>query len=173
MKSEILSCTHDDIYFLETNDKTRGANITNIFVSNPEKQISKCKTKRKLKNKFHPTLEFFAGTETSKTTMPSKASRSVAVANNGNDRRLDSENCNHSLSTRMKSSLEDIPNKSSRRHSLEMYEEAANMLGLSCSQTNNCRCIECQCHYFDYNEEIDFEDESDYLVDHASACTIQ
>ncbi|KAF7263747.1 hypothetical protein GWI33_001279, partial [Rhynchophorus ferrugineus] len=32
----------------------------------------------------------------------------------------------------------------SRRSSIDLYEEAAAILGLSCSQTDDCRCIECQ-----------------------------
>lgn len=31
-----------------------------------------------------------------------------------------------------------------RRRSLDLYNEAAAILGLTCSQTNDCRCIECQ-----------------------------
>lgn len=36
--------------------------------------------------------------------------------------------------------------KSSRRNSLDLYEEAATILGLTCSQTDSCKCIECQVH---------------------------
>lgn len=32
----------------------------------------------------------------------------------------------------------------SRRNSIDLYEEAAAILGLTCSQTDNCKCIECQ-----------------------------
>ncbi|KAF2901842.1 hypothetical protein ILUMI_04345 [Ignelater luminosus] len=31
-----------------------------------------------------------------------------------------------------------------RRSSIDLYEEAAAILGLTCSQTDSCRCIECQ-----------------------------
>lgn len=33
---------------------------------------------------------------------------------------------------------------SSRKSSLDLYEEAATILGLTCSQTDSCKCIECQ-----------------------------
>lgn len=32
----------------------------------------------------------------------------------------------------------------SRKNSLDLYEEAATILGLTCSQTDSCKCIECQ-----------------------------
>ncbi|KAH0811472.1 hypothetical protein GEV33_011315 [Tenebrio molitor] len=31
-----------------------------------------------------------------------------------------------------------------RRSSIDLYEEAASILGLTCSQTDDCKCIECQ-----------------------------
>ncbi|GJQ82764.1 hypothetical protein Trydic_g19772 [Trypoxylus dichotomus] len=63
--------------------------------------------------------------------------------------------------------------KNTRRSSIDLYEEAASILGLTCAQTDNCKCIECQCHYFDFEEEIDFSTGGDCMVDHTSTCTIQ
>lgn len=34
-----------------------------------------------------------------------------------------------------------------RRSSIDLYEEAAAILGLTCSQTDSCRCIECQVNF--------------------------
>ncbi|CAH1183022.1 unnamed protein product [Ceutorhynchus assimilis] len=64
---------------------------------------------------------------------------------------------------------------------IDLYEEAAAILGLSCTQTDDCRCIECQGHYFDFEEEIEFPvagNGADYAgkllkMDHASSCSIQ
>lgn len=33
-----------------------------------------------------------------------------------------------------------------------MYREAAKALGIDCSLSSTCRCIECQSRYFDYDE---------------------
>lgn len=37
---------------------------------------------------------------------------------------------------------------SSRRNSLDLYEEAATILGLTCSQTDSCQCLECQVRHY-------------------------
>ncbi|RZC35921.1 hypothetical protein BDFB_003587, partial [Asbolus verrucosus] len=60
----------------------------------------------------------------------------------------------------------------SRRSSIDLYEEAASILGLTCSQTDDCKCIECQCHYFDFEDDIDYSN-GECVVDHSSSCTIQ
>ncbi|KAJ3637144.1 hypothetical protein MTP99_000627 [Tenebrio molitor] len=59
-----------------------------------------------------------------------------------------------------------------RRSSIDLYEEAASILGLTCSQTDDCKCIECQCHYFDFDDDLECAN-SDCVVDHNSSCTIQ
>ncbi|KAL3286642.1 hypothetical protein HHI36_001141 [Cryptolaemus montrouzieri] len=67
----------------------------------------------------------------------------------------------------------------SRRNSLDLYREAAAILGLTCQQTDDCKCIECQCHYFDFDEEIDFTTTGgEYLMTSgvsgtSSSCCIQ
>lgn len=38
----------------------------------------------------------------------------------------------------------------SRKNSLDLYEEAATILGLTCSQTDSCKCIECQVNLLVY-----------------------
>lgn len=38
----------------------------------------------------------------------------------------------------------DTQSRNSRRSSIDLYEEAASILGLTCAQTDNCKCIECQ-----------------------------
>lgn len=34
--------------------------------------------------------------------------------------------------------------RTSRKSSAELYREAAQMLGLSCTLSDNCRCLDCQ-----------------------------
>lgn len=47
----------------------------------------------------------------------------------------------------------------------EMYREAAKLLGIDCSLSSSCRCMDCQSRYFEYdpdNEQIDdYEGDSD------------
>jgi Domain of unknown function (DUF4802) len=43
----------------------------------------------------------------------------------------------------------------------EMYREAAKLLGLDCSLSSSCRCMECQSRYFDYDPETEQMDDSD------------
>lgn len=33
---------------------------------------------------------------------------------------------------------------SSRKNSMDLYEEAATILGLTCAETDDCKCLECQ-----------------------------
>ncbi|CAO1344066.1 unnamed protein product [Diamesa tonsa] len=47
---------------------------------------------------------------------------------------------------------------SQRKSSKELYREAAKLLGIACSLTDNCRCIECQSRYFDCDDEYDMDD---------------
>lgn len=42
------------------------------------------------------------------------------------------------------SSSTTVENCRSRRNSIDLYEEAASILGLTCSQTDDCKCLECQ-----------------------------
>lgn len=43
----------------------------------------------------------------------------------------------------------------------EMYREAAKLLGIDCSLSSSCRCMECQSRYFDYDPETEQLDDSD------------
>lgn len=36
------------------------------------------------------------------------------------------------------------PGKEATKSSYELYQEAADLLGLSCSLCDNCRCVDCQ-----------------------------
>ncbi|EDW59998.2 uncharacterized protein Dvir_GJ21119 [Drosophila virilis] len=63
--------------------------------------------------------------------------------------------------------------QANRSSSYELYQEAAEILGLSCSLCDNCRCLDCQSGYFDcaddddesYSEQSlmdEYDDEYDY-----------
>ncbi|XP_030558070.1 uncharacterized protein DDB_G0283357, partial [Drosophila novamexicana] len=63
--------------------------------------------------------------------------------------------------------------QANRSSSYELYQEAADILGLSCSLCDNCRCLDCQSGYFDcaddddesYSEQSlmdEYDDEYDY-----------
>ncbi|XP_068146025.1 AF4/FMR2 family member lilli [Drosophila tropicalis] len=52
--------------------------------------------------------------------------------------------------------------KPQTRSSFELYQEAADILGLSCSLCDNCRCLDCQSGYFDCaNDDDDYDDDDD------------
>lgn len=158
MKGEIISCAHKDIYFLETNTKSESTDLANLFASPAGREMVKYKPRTKLKHKLNPALEFFIHNKTKKTVPQDN--------NNKANQQETSIKCGKATQTETQS-------KSSRRSSIDLYEEAASILGLTCAQTDNCKCIECQCHYFDFEEEIDFSTGGEYMVDHTSTCAIQ
>ncbi|XP_037954916.1 uncharacterized protein DDB_G0283357 [Teleopsis dalmanni] len=56
--------------------------------------------------------------------------------------------------------------QSQQKSSHELYKEAAQLLGLSCTLCDNCRCLDCQSGYFDCDDsdsysELSFMDEYD------------
>ncbi|XP_063701902.1 uncharacterized protein LOC134831976 [Culicoides brevitarsis] len=68
-----------------------------------------------------------------------------------------------------KNSLEDISTASSKnsvsksikstcKSSKELYREAAELLGLSCTLSDNCRCLDCQSGYFDCDDSDSMSD---------------
>ncbi|KAG5675771.1 hypothetical protein PVAND_005646 [Polypedilum vanderplanki] len=42
-----------------------------------------------------------------------------------------------------------------------MYREAAKLLGIDCSLSSSCRCMDCQSRYFEYDPETEQMDDSD------------
>ncbi|XP_021916086.1 uncharacterized protein LOC110828073 [Zootermopsis nevadensis] len=72
--------------------------------------------------------------------------------------------------------------KERRKSSTELYREAAALLGLTCSMNDSCRCIECQSHYFDFDDD-DRRTETglaagtpallDHVLSHPMTCSLQ
>ncbi|XP_033208362.1 uncharacterized protein LOC117167489 [Belonocnema kinseyi] len=69
-----------------------------------------------------------------------------------------------------------------RKSSAELYKEAVEILGLTCSLSDSCRCIDCQSNYFDYDDEYgDTKPELaagtpillDHALSHPLTCSIQ
>lgn len=56
----------------------------------------------------------------------------------------------------------------------EMYREAAKLLGIDCSLSSSCRCMDCQSRYFEYDPDIeqtyDDDNEDDDVSDTDSSC---
>ncbi|XP_044263762.1 uncharacterized protein LOC123010736 [Tribolium madens] len=158
MKGEIINCpTHKDIYFLETNTKSENTNLVNLFASPAGREMFKYKPRPKLKQKLNPALEFFIQSKSANSSGQDTSHKSTTTVDN---------KCSTSASSPVSEGCR------SRRSSIDLYEEAASILGLTCSQTDDCKCIECQCHYFDFEEDIDYPS-SECVVDHSSSCTIQ
>ncbi|XP_017776498.1 PREDICTED: uncharacterized protein LOC108562606 [Nicrophorus vespilloides] len=156
MKGDIISCQHKDIYFLETNTKSESTDLANLFASPTGREMIEYKHRTKLKHKQNPALEFIMQNKSEKTASSSESKKAQEV----NASKCSGSGVNQTERT-------------SRRNSIDLYEEAAAILGLTCSQTDDCRCIECQCHYFDFEEEIDFPTGRECVVDHNSYCSIQ
>ncbi|KAH8413763.1 hypothetical protein KR222_007827, partial [Zaprionus bogoriensis] len=55
--------------------------------------------------------------------------------------------------------------KQATRSSYELYQEAADILGLSCSLCDNCRCLDCQSGYFDCADDDDESYSEQSLMD--------
>ncbi|XP_067207410.1 uncharacterized protein [Linepithema humile] len=70
-----------------------------------------------------------------------------------------------------------------RKSSAELYKEAVEILGLTCSLTDSCRCIDCQSNYFDCDDDCadagtELAAGTPILLDHAlshhlTVCSIQ
>ncbi|PSN48600.1 hypothetical protein C0J52_22218 [Blattella germanica] len=72
--------------------------------------------------------------------------------------------------------------KERRKSSTELYREAAALLGLTCSMTDSCRCIECQSRYFDFDDDDRRTDTGlaagtpallDHVLTHPMTCSLQ
>lgn len=174
MKGDLLGdCpvkNQNDIYFLETNIKSESSNLANLFAPTNDTRATemfKYKPRPKLKQKMYPTLEFFVQ---NKSTSDSQT----------NEPKSRSDSCNEKTP---KEDHEPGPSASSpsesRRNSLDLYREAASILGLTCQLTDDCDCLECQCHYFDFDEDVDFSATGgEYLITSgvsgtSSTCCIQ
>ncbi|KAL1512684.1 hypothetical protein ABEB36_002239 [Hypothenemus hampei] len=171
MKGRIINCSpHQDIYFLETHAKNEENNLENLFVSPAGREMLKYKPNTKLKQKIHPNYEFLS-------TIQNPNGQSSLNNDSNNSKPMEKpieKTCSSPLEMPSTSSSGDQHEK----NSLVLYEEAAAILGLTCSQTDDCRCIECQCHYFDFEEEIDFPTSGNEYgqllnVDHTFSCSIQ
>nr|XP_044249175.1 myosin-G heavy chain isoform X2 [Drosophila takahashii] len=51
------------------------------------------------------------------------------------------------------------------KSSYELYQEAADILGLSCSLCDNCRCLDCQSGYFDCDDDDESYSEQSLMDD--------
>ncbi|XP_014297827.2 uncharacterized protein LOC103574236 [Microplitis demolitor] len=69
-----------------------------------------------------------------------------------------------------------------RKSSAELYKEAVEILGLTCSLTDSCRCLDCQSNYFDCDDDCgDARTELaagtpillDHALSHPLTCSIQ
>ncbi|XP_050294710.1 uncharacterized protein LOC126734915 isoform X2 [Anthonomus grandis grandis] len=183
MKGRIINCSpHQDIYFLEThNAKNEESNLENLFVSPAGREMLKyTKPGAKLKQKINPNLEFLT-TIHNPAKVSQRQSRELQCTNKPPTIATKCEiagECSTSNVVVPSTSTSTVNDVTNTKSSLDLYEEAAAILGLSCSQTDDCRCIECQCHYFDFEEEIDFPTSgNDYGkligVEHTSSCSIQ
>ncbi|XP_069696102.1 uncharacterized protein [Periplaneta americana] len=72
--------------------------------------------------------------------------------------------------------------KERRKSSTELYREAAALLGLTCSMSDSCRCIECQSRYFDFDDDDRRTDTGlaagtpallDHVLTHPMTCSLQ
>ncbi|GLV39674.1 uncharacterized protein CBL_08260 [Carabus blaptoides fortunei] len=154
MTGDILSfAAHKDIYYLETKTKSQTSeDLVNLFASPAGRELVKYKPKAKTKYKANPAaaIDFFAFKTPGDPTTPEPKPGGDSPG---------------------KGTTPGRPQ--TRRKSLELYNEAATILGLTCSQTNDCKCIECQCHYFDdFEEDLDYASTDSY-TDHQSLCSIQ
>ncbi|XP_034120568.1 uncharacterized protein LOC117578883 [Drosophila guanche] len=55
--------------------------------------------------------------------------------------------------------------KEQTKSSYELYQEAADILGLSCSLCDNCRCLDCQSGYFDCDDDDESYSEQSLMDD--------
>ncbi|XP_034951877.1 uncharacterized protein [Chelonus insularis] len=88
---------------------------------------------------------------------------------------------NNSITLSQPSSTRSPPPRQ-RKSSAELYKEAVEILGLTCSLTDSCRCIECQSNYFDCEDDCgDARTELaagtpillDHALSHPLTCSIQ
>lgn len=172
MKGELINCSpHKDIYFLETNTKSESTKLANLFAPSNDREPFKYTTRPKLKRKFNPTLELFiqSTSGSSSTSSNHQSEKEDLHKSNDSDCQVDSNKCDVA-ETSGTSASETV----SRKNSIDLYQEAAAILGLTCSQTDDCNCLECQCHYFDFEEDFDFTMSHEWMMtSSSSSCCIQ
>ncbi|XP_053965476.1 uncharacterized protein LOC128867900 [Anastrepha ludens] len=54
--------------------------------------------------------------------------------------------------------LEVLKSSQQQKSNYELYKEAAELLGLSCTLCDNCRCLECQSKYFDCDDSDSYSE---------------
>ncbi|XP_043071537.1 serine-rich adhesin for platelets [Drosophila grimshawi] len=59
----------------------------------------------------------------------------------------------------------ELYKQTNRSSSYELFQEAADLLGLSCSLCDNCRCLDCQSGYFDCADDDDESYSEQSLMD--------
>ncbi|CAH0550433.1 unnamed protein product [Brassicogethes aeneus] len=170
MKGEIINCsTHKDIYFLETNTKNESTDLSNLFASPAGKEMLKYKPRPKHKQKLNPALEYLIQNQSNSHQI----TESQDSQKSGSCKLTEKSIAGSSSSSSVSVSVEETVENRSRRNSIDLYEEAATILGLTCAQTDDCKCLECQCHYFDFEEDLDFPPGAECMMDHSSSCCIQ
>ncbi|KAF7992319.1 hypothetical protein HCN44_001644 [Aphidius gifuensis] len=106
-------------------------------------------------------------------TTTSSLIRELPISRTKNTRRIIIEQTN---------SNNPSPPPRQRKSSTELYKEAVEILGLTCSLNDSCRCMDCQSNYFDFEEDCgDSRPELaagtplllDHALTHPLTCSIQ
>ncbi|XP_055609754.1 putative uncharacterized protein DDB_G0282133 isoform X2 [Uranotaenia lowii] len=77
--------------------------------------------------------------------------------------RRNSNNNNNQRQQQKQQSLNRVP--SEEKSTKDLYNEAAQLLGIKCSLSDSCRCIDCQSQYFDCDDYDSYSEYSDKSYD--------
>ncbi|KAL7042320.1 hypothetical protein ACKWTF_001100 [Chironomus riparius] len=142
--------TPTDMKYDSNNTKTMQTNIPQNDVS--DKETFNDRTRKSLLkiNLFIKRLKWFnifTTTETASNTTSNQQSSKVQKATEWQQQ--EEQKCNRFLTTKKSISTK------------EMYREAAKLLGIDCSLSSSCRCMDCQSRYFEYDPETEQIEDTD------------
>ncbi|XP_055379680.1 probable cyclin-dependent serine/threonine-protein kinase DDB_G0292550 [Condylostylus longicornis] len=100
-------------------------------------------------------------------TTPTTTSSLLNCDNNNNYNANESKHscCNISNNGKQNTGTSSNITTSNSNSTLELYREAVQLLGLSCTLCDNCRCIDCQSRYFECDDDFDCDDSLEDCLD--------
>ncbi|XP_030386887.1 AF4/FMR2 family member 4 [Scaptodrosophila lebanonensis] len=106
--------------------------------------------------------------EATTSTMEQQSKLNNWSINNGNSNSNSNSNKLTNYSQQQQQMQQQDQNKQQKykqqqqtaKSSYELYQEAADILGLSCTLCDNCRCLDCQSGYFDCDDDDSYSEHS-------------
>ncbi|XP_059609142.1 uncharacterized protein LOC132256667 [Phlebotomus argentipes] len=182
MDDMFLQCNKNAIYVLNSSYRYGEYDMINLFGSPAGRALNTSKTPQTSPQPTSPTsfppLPGRIAADADVEATASKASKKTSIFKSSNiaakkckfwkfleDEKLKKNSVEDLSTTSSGQSSSSRWRKSNRKSSTELYREAAQLLGLSCTLSDNCRCMDCQSRYFDCDDSDTYSDHS-FRVDY-------